>query len=290
MTAVDSTAPLREYSTVEYTFEPHTKSRPPTREYLQSLWERRAFMVTLAKSELRGPNSNTLLGEVWSVLDPLIQAAIYLFLILIIRGGKGGANAGQTAILIVGCVFLFSITRSAISGGGQSILKSRGLVLNSTFPLAILPVAAMYTGLLEFLPSVGVYIVIHLLLQQPIGPGIALLPLLFSLQVIMGMGIAFLCATATVYVRDMVNVLNYLLRILIFVTPVIYPASALPAGLRPFLAINPLFALFSAYQTIILGGVPSAAQVLMTAFWAGFFIIVGYRVFVSRERAFALRL
>ena len=88
----------------------------------------------------------------------------------------------------------------------------------------------------------------------------------------------------------MVNVLNYLLRILIFVTPVIYPASALPAGLRPFLAINPLFALFSAYQTIILGGVPTAAQVLMTAFWAGFFIIVGYRVFVSRERAFALRL
>ena len=202
----------------------------------------------------------------WSVLDPLIQAAIYLFLILIIRGGKGGANAGQTAILIVGCVFLFSITRSAISGGGQSILKSKGLVLNSTFPLAILPVAAMYTGLLEFLPSVGVYMVIHVLLRQPIGPGIvAACRLLFSLQVIMGMGIAFLCATATVYVRDMVNVLNYLLRILIFVTPVIYPASALPPGLRPFLAINPLFALFSAYQTIILGGVPTAGQVFVTA-------------------------
>ena len=69
-------------------------------------------------------------------------------------------------------------------------------------------------------------------------------------------------ATATVYVRDMVNLLNYLLRVLIFVTPVIYPVSALTPGCAPFLSINPLFPLFSAYQTIILGGVPTAGQVL----------------------------
>jgi teichoic acid transport system permease protein len=290
MTAVESAPALREYSDVEYVFEPHTKTRPKTSDYVRDLWDRRAFMTALAKTDLRGPNKNTLLGELWGVLDPLVQAAIYLFLFTVIRGGQNGANAGRSAVLIIGCVFLFSYTRAAIQGGGQSILKSRSLVLNSTFPLGILPVAAVYTGLLEFLPCIVIYSLIHLILQQPIGAGIFLLPLLFLLQTVMNMGLAFLCATATVYVRDMVNVLNYVLRILLFVTPIIYPVSILPSGLRTILAINPLFSLFAAYQTIITGGVPTAGQVFATAAWATFFIIVGYRVFVSRERAFALRL
>ena len=133
---------------------------------IRDLWDRRAFMTALAKTDLRGPNKNTLLGELWGVLDPLVQAAIYLFLFTVIRGGQNGANAGRSAVLIIGCVFLFSYTRAAIQGGGQSILKSRSLVLNSTFPLGILPVAAVYTGLLEFLPCIVIYSLIHLILPN----------------------------------------------------------------------------------------------------------------------------
>jgi ABC-type polysaccharide/polyol phosphate export permease len=254
-----------------------------------SHWARRDFIVALAKSELRGPNRNTLFGELWSILDPLIQALIYLLLFILIRGGRS-ANASQTSVLIISGVFLFNFVRHAIQGGGQSILKSKNLILNSTFPLGILPVSAMYVGLLEFLPSLGIYALIHLALRQPIGPGLFVFPLLLGLQIVMCLGIAFLCATATVFVRDMVNLINYILRILLYITPVIYPASTLTPGLRTILGLNPLFPLFSAYQTIVTGGVPSAGQVFITAAWAVFFLIVGYRVFTSRERAFALRL
>jgi teichoic acid transport system permease protein len=286
-----ATAPqnLRDYSEVEYVFEPHSKTRPRFHDYVRELWNRRPFMAALAKAEVRGPNSNTLLGELWSVLDPLFQAAIYLLLILILRGGKGG-SAAETASIVVFGVFMFTLTRSALMGGGQSILKSKNLVLNSTFPLAILPITAIYVGVLEFLPSMGVYALIHLALQRPIGPGVFVLPLLWILQIAMSLGIAFLFATATVFVRDTVNMMNYILRLLIYVTPVIYPVTALTPGLRAVLSVNPLFPLFAAYQTIVLGGVPSAGQVFATACWAAAFLVVGYRVFVTHERAFALRL
>jgi ABC-type polysaccharide/polyol phosphate export permease len=106
----------------------------------------------------------------------------------------------------------------------------------------------------------------------------------------MAIGMSLLVATATVYVRDTVNLLNYITRILIFITPVIYPVAGMAPALRTVLSINPLFPLFAAYQTIILGGVPTAGQILLTVFWSLFFLIVGYQVFVSHERAFALRL
>jgi teichoic acid transport system permease protein len=290
MTAVQHPAALREYSDVEYVFEAHSTKRPAVREYVSDLWARRQFLKTLAAARLRGERSNTFMGELWGVLDPLFQAAIYIFVVAVIRGGRAGPDAWATATMIIAGVFFFNYTRAALNEGGRSILNSKGLMLNSSFPRALLPLAEIYKGLLEFLPSIVLYAIIHLAAQRPVGQGIFLLPLLFLLQTAMGIGMAFLVATATVYVRDTVNLLNYVTRILIFITPVIYPASSLTPALRAILSVNPLFPLFSAYQTIVLGGVPSVGQVLLTTFWAVVFLVVGYRVFVSHERAFALRL
>jgi teichoic acid transport system permease protein len=289
VTLATSPASLREYSDVEYVFEAHSVSLPTVREYLNDLWERRQFIRALAKAELRGTHTNTILGELWSIIDPLFQAAIYFFIVTIIRGGSSADPLGYATLIIAG-VFLFNFTRIALNDGGRSILNAKGLMLNSTFPRALLPISECYKGLLEFAPSVVLYAIIHVATGRPIGQGVFLLPLLFLLQVAMSVGMAFLIATATVYVRDTVNLLNYLLRILIFVTPVIYPVSGLSPTLKTILSVNPLFPLFSAYQTILLGGLPTAGQVMITFFWAVFFLVVGYRVFVTHERAFALRL
>ena len=195
-------------------------------------------MVALAKADLRGSNSNTLLGEVWGVLDPLFQAAIYLFLVTVIRGGSGGADAAQTAtMIIVGRlpVQLSRAPRSRTAADRSS--RARALMLNSSFPRALLPLAAIYKGSARVpaerracTPSSTSS------RSDRSAKAVFLLPLLFVLQTIMGLGIALLVATATVYVRDTVNVLNYVTRILIFVTPVIYPVSAL----QPDVAHNPL--------------------------------------------------
>ncbi|MEJ7582489.1 MAG: ABC transporter permease [Acidimicrobiales bacterium] len=290
MTEIDQPVPpSRVYSDVEYIFEARSATMPPLREYLAELWERRRFMVALAKADLRGPRANTVIGELWGVLDPLFQAAIYWFLITVLRKGRGGSGSEYLS-LIVSSVFLFNFTRIALSEGGRSVLKSKGLMLNSTFPRALLPISSVYKGLLEFAPSVGVYLVIHILLRRPFGPGLFMLPLLFAIQIALSLGLAMLFAALTVYIRDLTNVLNYVLRVLLFVTPVIYPVSLLTPTLRSILKINPLFTLFAAYQSIILGDVPSASLVIQSLLWAALFLVVGFRVFVSNERSFALRL
>lgn len=275
-------------SDVEYVFEPHGSNQLPLREYVRDLWERRRFIQALAEAELRGSRSNTVIGELWGVLDPLIQGAVYWFVFSIIRGDAGRST--QYLTMVISGVFFFNFTRIALNDGGRAILKGRGLMLNSTFPRALLPLSAVYRGLLEFLPAIPVYVLFHLVLRAPIGPGIAMLPLLFLLQVLIGTGLALLLSTAVVIVRDTSNLLNYIMRMLLFVTPVIYPVEKLSPTLQAILSINPFFAIFASYQAIILGGVPSLGLVVQAVGWAAVLLVVGTRTFRKYEHSFALYL
>jgi teichoic acid transport system permease protein len=277
---------IRTYSDVEYVFEPDAKTVQPWREYVREIWERRAFVRELARASLRKNRSNTVLGELWALADPLFQAAIYMFLVTVLRG-RGGS---ELLALIVSGVFLFGVTRGGLSSGGRSIIQGKGLMLNSTFPRALLPIAAIYKSLLEFIPAIFVYAVIHVVLGRPFGSGMLMLPFFFLLQVLMTTGFTLLVAALTVYVRDMANLLDYITRILFFTTPVIYPYESLGPLMRNVLSINPFFALFSSYQMILLGGTPTVAMLIQVLFWTIFSLVVGYRVFVSLERSFALRL
>lgn len=287
-TAHDGEA-LREYSDVEYVFGPHDNSLPDLRKYLSDVWDRRAFMVANARAEMKSPYAGTVLGNTWRVLDPLFQALIYMFLFSAIRGRAGF----DTFLMVVSGVFMFNFTMAGLSTGGRSIQRSKGLVLNSTFPLATLPLSSLYTGFLELGPTLVVYAFFHVVFGGSYGMGMFTLPLLFILQLAITVGLMLIFATLTVYIRDMSNLLDYLLRILMFVTPVIYPASqldAMPGVLHLILRLNPLFAVFSSYQTVLGGGMPEPGALAQAAVWALILPVIGFRFFVSRERGFALRL
>ena len=287
-TGAPGAASVRAYSDVEYVFEPHSAEMPALRPYLRDLWDRRKFVTETARAQIRGKRSSAIAGQLWAVLDPLFQAAIYFFLITVLRGGARSAPEQLSALIF--CVFMFNLTGQALNEGGKSIVSSKSLMLNSSFPRAMLPLATIYKGLLGLMPAMGIYLCIHLVLGQPIGPGIATLPLLLAIQTVANIGLAMLVATITVYVRDMTNALTYLSRILLFTTPVIYSAATLSPGLRRILSFNPYFALFNCYRAVIAGQMPPGELVFQATAFALVLILVGGRVFLSHERAFAMRL
>lgn len=281
-----------EYSDVEYVFEPHSATLPDLREYLAALWERRQFMVELARSDLRSLRSSTALGSIWSVLDPLFQASIYFFLYTVIRGGKGGGTSANAAFLpvLIGDFFLFSLSLAALGDGGGSIKRGKGLMLNSSFPRALLPVTSVYKSVRKFVPCAAVFVVLFPLAGGTIGSGFFLLPLLFVLQLVMNVGIALLVSTFVVLVPDGNNLMSYVSRVLFFATPVVYPVALLPDSARLLISWQPLFPLFACYQAIFSGQVPSAGLVLQTALWAIALLVIGGQIFLRHERQFALHL
>ena len=217
-------APLYAYSDVEYVFKPHDNSLPEAREYIQSVWDRRDFIREMASANVKQRGAGTVLGKAWGVIDPLFQAMIYWFLFNIIRG-RGGET--EWLLIVISGVFFWNLSSSGLNGGGRAIQRSKGLVLNSTFPLALLPISNLYKAFLDFLPTFGVYMLIHLVMGGPIGVGLTMLPFLFVLQMSMTVGLSLIFATLTVYIKDMTNLLDYVMRILFFMTPIIYPVAQL---------------------------------------------------------------
>lgn len=267
-------------------FEPNDLRLPPIDEYVIDLVGRREFIKELAGAEVRGQRSTTFLGELWTLVDPIFQASIYMFLFLVIRGSSGRSTEFVTAI--IGSVFFFNYTRISLNDGGRAVVRNKGLVLNAIFPRALLPVAEVYKGLLSTLPALALYVVIHQVAGAPTTAAVFLLPLLLLLQTAINLGLAFLLSTATVFFKDVANLMSYVLRILMFSTPVIYPVSMLSPSIRAVLSWNPLFALFASYQAIITGQTPGFGLLAQATAWAVVVLGSGTWVFLRHERSFGL--
>jgi ABC-type polysaccharide/polyol phosphate export permease len=106
----------------------------------------------------------------------------------------------------------------------------------------------------------------------------------------MNLGLALLFSTATVFFKDMSQVLNYIVRLLIYATPVVYPVSSLSPSMRKLLVWNPFFPLFSAFQSIVTGTMPAASQLLQCLVWSAVLLTSGVWVFLRHERSFALHI
>jgi teichoic acid transport system permease protein len=242
-------------------------------------------MIALAKAEIRGRRSSTMLGSLWALIDPMFQASIYLFLYLVIRGGQGRAVSFLPVILFG--MFLFRYTGTAINDGGRSVTNARELMLSSTFPRALLPLSAIYKGALNLIPSIFVFAFVYILFGAPLHGSLVFIPVLFAIQTVTNVGIALIMSTATVFVRDIENALSMITRILLFTTPVIYPISLLPPGLKTILSFNPLYPLFANYQFIVNGGAVDYGLILWATFWAGALLVLGAWLFLRYEHAMA---
>jgi ABC-type polysaccharide/polyol phosphate export permease len=278
---------VTKYSDAVYVFEPHSATLPPVRDYLRALWERRQFMHELAIADLRTERSGRVLGNLWSVLNPLFQAAIYYFLYTVLRSDPG-SNAFLP--ILIANFFFFGLSMAALGEGASSLKRARGLMLNSAFPRALLPITAIYKSLRSFVPAACVLVVLFPLVGGKAGPGLLVLPLLFAIQVVMNVGIALVASTYVVLVPDGENVVQWITRVLFFATPVIYPVTLLPPAAKAVLQFQPLYPVFAAYQAIFGGGSPSPGLLVMAAIWAGALLVIGGRAFLKHEREFALYL
>jgi teichoic acid transport system permease protein len=274
------------YSDIEYVFEARSSTLPDVREYLKALWERRHFMQELARADLRADRSGRVLGNLWSVLNPLFQAAVYYFLYTVLRSGT---DHSFLPILIAN-FFFFGLSLSALGEGGSSIKRGKGLMLSSTFPRALLPLTSVYKSMRSFVTAACVLVVLFPLVGGRPGPGLFVFPLLFAIQVVMNIGIALTVSTYVVLVPDGTNVVQWVTRVLFFVTPVIYPIALLPPAAKAVLQFQPLYPIFAAYQAVFGGDIPSPSLVVMGALWAGVLLVGGGRIFLKHEREFALHL
>jgi len=250
--------------------------------YLAEVWRRRDFAWHLAMAKVRARNNSTALGLFWWLLDPLLLGGVFLLVFgVILKTSRGDPN--YIGFLLSG-LFVFTYTRETMTGGAASINSNAQLIGTRRFPRLLLPLSAVIEGFVAFAFSLLPFYLIAGLTHGD-WPGLhswVLLPAL-ALQTMFNLGLSLVMAELVVPIRDIGNLVNYLSRIWLYVSPVIFPLDErlrnAPAVLVAILKANPMAPILGLYRGALLGREIEPYHWWGTAVWAVVMLLLGVLTF-----------
>ena len=274
-------------STPLQVYEPFRAGLPPLGRYWKSLWARRTFISQYSKSELREQHFDSVFGQLWLVLNPLLLSAVYFLLIVIIGGSSDSTRYGH----LTASLFLFYLVSNSLTGGVKSVTAGQRLILNTAFPRIMLPISATIIALFKFLPTLLVFLIMRTIIGLPFGWEMLWAIPVFFIALLFSLGVAITISCVNVYFRDIASFLPYMTRTLLYLSPILYEASSLSPQLRAFEVFNPLFPILDSWsKAVVHSQIPSTSSMLQGLAWALGIFLVGTYFFLSREREFAVRL
>ncbi|MGV9284567.1 ABC transporter permease [Streptomyces sp. NPDC003730] len=219
-------------------------ARPSLPRYVRQLWARRHFIGAFSTAKLTAQYSQAKLGQVWQVMTPLLNAAVYYFIFGLLMDTKRGV-ADFVPFLVTG-VFVWTFTQSSIMAGTRAISGNLGLVRALHFPRAALPVSFCLQQLQQLLFSMAALLVILLGFGVPPAPSWALAVPALVLQFVFNAGVAMVMARVGSKIPDMAQLMPFLLRTWMYASGVMFsiehmtgPDSGLPSWVGTALQLNP---------------------------------------------------
>ncbi|MFH7336529.1 ABC transporter permease [Streptomyces sp. KHY 26] len=200
-------------------------ARPSLPEYIRQLWDRRHFITAFATAKLTAQYSEAKLGQVWQVMTPLLNAAVYYFIFGVLLGTKRGVP-DYIPFLVTG-VFVWTFTQSSIQVGTRAISGNLGLVRALHFPRAALPISFCIQQLQQLLFSMAALVVILLCFGVPVSVSwVLVIPALF-LQFTFNAGVAMIMARWGAKTPDIAQLMPFILRTWMYVSGVMWSIDKL---------------------------------------------------------------
>jgi teichoic acid transport system permease protein len=255
------------------------------RPYVAAMWSRRSYVWYVARSTLREKQMNSVLGNIWHLLNPLLQIAVYYVIFGVVLEVDRGVDNFITFLAIGTLAFTFC-QRSTLSGAG-SIVKNLGLIRAVEFPRAVLPFTSTLTETLSMLPSFLVIGVVAVVTGETPSPRWLLLIPVMGLLAIFNLGAALYAARATSVVRDVQQILPFVFRILLYASGVLFSATEYAEGsYRWFFTLNPVYAFLTVARWTILGSDVSRSLLLSAGTWTVVLTVTGFLWFRAGEASY----
>ncbi|WP_158014559.1 ABC transporter permease [Corynebacterium sp. HMSC062E11] len=264
--------------------------RPKFLTYLKQIWRRRFFIWSEAKSKSLKDGQDMFLGNLWIILNPLIQVGIYALVFgMILKTSRGMENF--IGFLVIGVIYFGFLSRGINSGVGL-IKAERGMITSFQFPKASLVISHTVRQFVDNAPAAIIGICIALLFQPHKLPtwSLLLVPPLYFLLHIFNAGAAFFIARSTAFVPDLRGIVNLMMRGLFFVSGVFFSIDRFDGNpkLKHIVELNPLYQYLSAFRTCVLEGQsPSLHVWLYLTVWSVSLFCVGLIYFWRAEERYA---
>ncbi len=227
-------------------------------EGIREALARRQLVRYLVQADLRKKGADTVLGNVWWVLDPLLQMAVYVVLVSVIFDRK----QPDYPLFIFSAILPWKWFTSSVGDSITSVVSQGSLIRQLQFPKIVLPVAGIFAGVVNFaFGMIPLMALLLLLYRDRLSLTLLLIPIIAVVQLVFTLAVGLVLAAMNVFVRDVGNIARHALRLWFYLSPGLYSIALLeqsdvlarhPAVLT-LLKMNPFAILFTAYRDVIYG-------------------------------------
>lgn len=241
-------------------------------------------------NDLKSRYVGSFIGFFWTVLDPILELAIYTFVfsvILNVSFAQGGDAINYALFLFCGMIVWFNVQES-LSRCTPVLQENAHLIHKMNFPAVILPLHVVVSGMLSQVIRTFVLMLGIVIANYGVSWHVLVVPLVMFLQMMMTLGLAMILATMHVFFKDISHLVKVGLMVWMFISPIFYPPAAFPEKFKVVLVLNPIAHLVGIYQELILNQrLPHEGSVIIFATFTLFSFIVGNFFFARYQGQFA---
>ncbi len=237
----------------------------------------RDLLRELVGRDMKLRYKRSVLGIAWTLLNPLLQLLVFLFIFNLVLP----LNIPHYSSFLFAGILAWNWFQGSLNQSTGAIVDNRELLRRPGFSIAILPIVTVTSHLIHFLLALPVLVLFLMLDGSQLTSALFALPVVIALQFILTLGLAYLVATFHVTFRDTQYLLNVLLNLLFYLTPVFYEASAIPMRYQSLYWLNPMVGLIDAYRAILAHGtLPNhLISLLVLGLCATALLVYGYVTF-----------
>jgi lipopolysaccharide transport system permease protein len=255
------------------------------------LWRYRDLFLVFAWRDVSVRYKQAVLGVLWAVIQPLMTMVIFTFIFNRMAKIESGDGTPYPIFLYVG-LLLWQYFSGTLTNASNSMVSNAGIIQKVYFPRLIIPAAAAVTGLVDF--GFAGLVLVGMMIYFGFAPhlvGLLVLPLFLVIAILASLGIGMFLASVNIKYRDVRHALPFVIQIMMYVTPVIYPVSMLeshPVIKALMLWLNPISGVISSARAGLLAGIPIDWAVLgISGLMSAVYFVCGLYYFRSTERYFA---
>jgi lipopolysaccharide transport system permease protein len=241
-----------------------------------SFWRNRQLILQLTRREVIGRYRGSLMGLAWSFLNPLLMLVVYTFVFSVVfksRWGTGGQESrADFAIILFTGMIVFNLFAEIINRAPGLIISNVNYVKKVVFPLEILSWVSLGSVLFHSLVSLIVLLLVQIIINHSLPWTIIFFPLVLLPLIFASLGVAWFLAALGVFVRDIGQVTGVFTTVLMFLSAVFYPLSALPEAYQVLLKLNPLvLIIIESRKVLVFGSLPDWFSI-------GIALLVGFSI------------
>lgn len=252
---------------------------------LRNVFSYKEMIFSMVRRELRGRYKGSVLGFLWTLINPLFQLIIYTIVFsYIMRAGKDDYYLFLFVALVPWIFF-----SSSIQVGAGCIWSQKGMINKIFFPREVLPISTVISQLINMLLSLVVVFAVLIVARKPLSiKALLVLPIIIFVEAILALGIVFLVSAISVFFQDLMQILGILMMLWQFLTPVMYEVQDIPEHMRIYFSLNPMTPIIEAYRDVLYyGKVPQLSNMMNGLVLGVALLLVGWIMFGCSEKRFS---